>query len=156
MLKHSLNIELNAVIVAIADNEPQILVDPQNALPSRPFATEHRTLEQGLRSWAGLPLGYVEQLYTFADKDRRKDGERVVSIGYLALMRSALPPRGSLWSSWYRHFPWEDHRNGFPSIIAKYILPALNVWAKTQRVQASRIAFAFPDNRKHWNEELVL
>jgi hypothetical protein len=162
MHRQTLNIELNAVIVALSDNDPQVLVDPLSALPSGPFATEHRTLEQGLRSWAGLPLGYVEQLYTFADKDRRKGDDRIVSIGYLALMRAAAPPEGSAWSSWYRHFPWEDHRRGFPEIIASDILPALNKWKSAatdtaaKRSRTARIVIAFPTERRSWNEDLVL
>src|ERR1700744_6680580 len=84
-------IELTALIVAVTGNEPQVLVNPPAALPSGPFETEHRTLEQGLRDWAqtkgGQPLGYVEQLYTFADRNRRAHGdERVVSFGYLAVV----------------------------------------------------------------------
>ena len=70
------------------------------ALPFGPFdPVGHRTLELGLRAWVGeqtnLTLGYVEQLYTFADRDREalgsKHGSRVASIGYLALMREAKP-----------------------------------------------------------------
>jgi len=122
MADQKVKIELNAVIVAVSGNDPQILVDPrQQALPSGPLATEHRTLEQGLRNWAGLPLGYVEQLYTFADKDRQTDGQRLVSIGYLALMQAGVSPDGNIWSSWYRFFPWEDHRAGAPAIIPERI-----------------------------------
>ena len=67
-------IELSAVIVAVTGHEPQIMVLPGRALPSGSFGTQHRTLDQGLRAWveaqSGLKLGYVEQLYTFADRDR--------------------------------------------------------------------------------------
>ena len=59
-------LELSAVIVAMDGREPHILVDPDMALPSGPFETSHRTLQQGLREWAsvkgGQSLGYVEQL----------------------------------------------------------------------------------------------
>ena len=44
-----------------------------------------------MREQTGLELGYVEQLYTFADRHRdpreRAGGPRVVSIAYLALVR---------------------------------------------------------------------
>jgi hypothetical protein len=45
-----------------------------------------------LRAWVEQqthhPLGYVEQLYTFADRDRmRDDGGHVISISYLGLTR---------------------------------------------------------------------
>ena len=163
--KADTKIELNGVIVAVDNAEPQVLITPTaagDALPSGPFETGHRTLEQGLRAWVGMPLGYVEQLYTFADSDRASDWARYVSIGYLALMRSTAAPQKSVWSSWYKHFPWEDHRDGMPAMIAKAIMPALTTWknaaptAAAKRERAERIAIAFPKDTKLWNEELVL
>jgi hypothetical protein len=159
-------IELNAVIVAVTGNEPQVLVNAPAALPSGPFETGHRTLEQGLRVWAeakgGQPLGYVEQLYTFADRDRRAGNQRVVSIGYLALVQAAPPLTDAIWSPWYRHFPWEDHRQGAPAAIVKRILPELRRWkdaANTpalRQARAHRIEVAYPKDMRRWNEELVL
>lgn len=159
-------IELNAVIVAIAGNEPQVLVNSPAALPSGPFETEHRTLEQGLRDWAeakgGQPLGYVEQLYTFADRSRMSSGQRIVSIGYLALVRAAASLKDAAWLPWYKHFPWEDHRKGAPKIIAQVIAPELKRWkdeastAALKQARAQRIDVAFPKDMKYWNEELVL
>jgi hypothetical protein len=159
------HIELNAVIVAVAETVPYLLTGPNLALPSGPFETGHRTLEQGLRAWAkkqdAPPLGYVEQLYTFADRDRAAGASgRSVSIGYLALVHEAEP--GPQWSPWYQHFPWEDHRDGEPPVIAKKIMPGLKVWKKagpdaaTKRERADRVGIAFPSDPKHWNEELVL
>jgi hypothetical protein len=165
MADQGTKIELNAVIVAVSAAEPHILIDAAMALPSGPFETGHRTLEQGLRGWAktkgGQPLGYVEQLYTFADRDRTAGNQRIVSIGYLALVRAA-PATGMTWSPWYRHFPWEDHRKGVPALIAKTIMPGLNAWksstsdAAAKRDRTQRIAVAFPKDMRHWNEELVL
>jgi hypothetical protein len=162
MVDFSIKIELSAVIVAVTGNEPRVVIDPHNALPSGPFETEHRTMEQGLRAWAGLPLGYVEQLYTFADSDRRTGNKRIVSIGYLALLRTEASVMGTLWSPWYKHLPWEDHRKDFLPLIADYILPHLNAWrnkapdAAAKRSRAERIAVAFPEDKKRWNEEMVL
>lgn len=162
MVDLALTIELSAVIVAIHGHEPCVVVDPQNALPSGPFATEHRTMEQGLRAWAGLPLGYVEQLYTFADSDRLKGNKRVVSIGYLALLREEAAAANSHWSSWYKHLPWEDHRKGFPLLITRSILPQLNIWKNkasdtaSKRSRSERINISFPPDKRAWNEELVL
>ena len=164
-LKSGAKIELNAVIVALAGFEPQVLITPEAALPSGPFETGHRTLEQGLRDWAetkgGQPLGYVEQLYTFADRDRTA-GERIVSIGYLALVRAAATLTDAEWSPWYKHFPWEDHRKGAPAAIAKIIAPGLKHWKDAaatpvqKEMRAQRIAVAFPKDMKRWNDELVL
>jgi hypothetical protein len=159
-------IELNAAIVAIADNEPQVLVNRPAALPSGPFETEHHTLEQAVRDWAetkgGQPLGYVEQLYTFADRSRAIGNQRIVSIGYLALVHAAATLTDAVWSPWYRHFPWEDHRKGTPKMIASVIAHELKRWKDEasspalKQARAQRIDVAFPKNVKHWNEELVL
>lgn len=158
-------IELSAVIVAVSAHQPQVMALPNFALPSGPFSTTHRTLEQGLRDWvaarSGLPLGYVEQLYTFADKDRSSDGRRIVSIGYLALVRNATPIGNSNWSDWYQHLPWEDHRNGIPE-INRLIIKGLNQWKSLtkhkddRKNREARIAAYFPSDGKLWNEELVL
>jgi hypothetical protein len=164
--KSGAKIELNAAIVAVAGNEPQVLVIPKAALPSGPFETEHRTLEQGLRDWAaakgGQPLGYVEQLYTFADRSRAIGNQRIVSIGYLALVRAAATPADAIWSPWYKHFPWEDHRKGAPKMISGVIAQELKRWKDDasslalKQARAQRIDVAFPKDMKHWNEELVL
>ena len=162
----SLSIELNAVIVAVENGLPYLLTAEGFTLPSGPLETEHRTLEQGLRAWAerkgGQTLGYVEQLYTFADRDRTAAGKRFVSIGYLALVHEATQPLGASWSPWYRHFPWEDDRDGAPTMITQTIMPAMNAWknaapdATTKRARAERIQIAFPTDPRQWNEELVL
>ncbi len=71
-----------------------------------------------MRSWVEQqthhPLGYVEQLYTFADRDRTRIGLRTVSISYLGLTRETRTAgeAGVTWQSWYRYFPWEDRRGG--------------------------------------------
>jgi hypothetical protein len=160
-------IELNAVIVAVAKGEPYLLTTSGLALPSGPFETAHRTLEQGSRAWAKVKgrhqaLGYVEQLYTFADRDRTALGERAVSIGYLALVHETTEALGAAWSPWYLHFPWEDHRRGAPEVILQTIMPALTAWknaapeGKGKRARAERIGIAFPSDPRAWNEELVL
>jgi len=167
ILKHSaVSIELNAVIVAVANGEPYLLTDQNRALPSGPFESAHRTLEQGLRAWAKLKghqaIGYVEQLYTFADRDRTAAGKRAVSIGYLALVYEDAKVLSSAWSPWYQHLPWEDHRHGVPPLISKTIMPALAAWKEAapnrneKRMRAERINIAFPADQRLWNEELVL
>ncbi len=67
--------DLVAVLVAVTDGEPKIMtIANAGALPSGPFEFAHRSLQTGLRAWVeaqtGHPLGYVEQLYTFADRGR--------------------------------------------------------------------------------------
>jgi len=168
-------IELTAVIVAVTGEEPRVLTiqEPdQNseALPTGPFESGHRTLQVGLRSWVERqthhPLGYIEQLYTFADRDRTRDGvgERLVSISYLGLTREghATGQRDPRWQSWYRFLPWEDWRSGPPVLVARVIAPRLRAWAKsaddgaTRRERRNRVEIAFALSGRSWNEELTL
>jgi hypothetical protein len=126
----SLSIRLSAAIVAATTDEPRVLTvrigyDPIEALPSGPLEVEHRTLEVGLRSWVerqtAQKLGYVEQLYTFGDRDRVEDAHagRALTVAYLALVREARPGGAAeaVWQSWYRYFPWEDWRTGQPATL---------------------------------------
>jgi hypothetical protein len=154
-------IGLNAVIVAVTEEMPRILtvrraehslagelkspganVSPHespDAIPFGPFdPSSDRTIELGLRRWVreqtGLELGYVEQLYTFGDRNRDpsecEGGPRVISVAYLALVREGKPSgtAGANWRECYRFLPWEDWRTGQPEVIEKYIAPALNQW----------------------------
>jgi len=179
-------IGLTAVIVAVTEEVPRVLVvrrlthdlatpqqrlaDSLDALPSGPFAPErHRTLESGLRSWVeeqtGLPLRYVEQLYTFGDRyrDPREiaGGPRVVSVGYIALTREApLSGTGEAeWHDWYDYFPWEDWRDGRPPVINAAIRPALDRWADSANGQAGRrerVTTTFAADDATWDDERVL
>jgi hypothetical protein len=164
-------IELTAVLVAVTGEEPRILtVEDGKALPSGPFASDHRTLQMGLRSWVERqthhPLGYIEQLYTFADRDRRPDGGggRVISISYLGLTREGRASGEHVpgWQSWYRYLPWEDWRGGKPPLVARAIVPRLRRWAATaadgalRRERMQRIQATFGSDGGMWNEELVL
>jgi len=162
-----IGVELIAVLVAVAEGSPLVLaIDHGRALPSGPFEIGHRSLQFGLRAWVerqtGHPLGYVEQLYTFADSDRRvsANGARAISISYLGLMREerAAVPQAA-WRPWYDYFPWEDHRAGAPPIIGEIIAPGLKRWIETGSDLTSRrvrAAIAFGLDGRRWNEELVL
>jgi len=164
----AVSIDLTAVVVSVTGEEPRILtIEEGKALPSGPFESRHRTLHMGLRSWVERqthhPLGYIEQLYTFADKDRTGDGERLVSISYLGLTREAqgLGSRDSGWRSWYRYFPWEDWRDGAPALLGRTMAPRLRAWAReaagvtARRDRAQRVNIAFGVGHP-WNEELTL
>ena len=167
----ALQVELIAVLVAVTDGEPQVLtIRDDNLLPSGPFASADRSLQASLRTWVehqtGHPLGYVEQLYTFADRDRSTDDpwRRVISISYLGLTRQVYASGGhaASWRSWYRYFPWEDWRGGSPAMIGKLIAPRLRAWSaaaatpaqKRERLQRARVTFGFGDFA--WNDEMVL
>jgi hypothetical protein len=183
----SLSIRLSAVIVAATSDEPRVLAlhipgripgEMAEALPSGPLEIEHRTLEIGLRAWVerqtSQKLGYVEQLYTFGDRDRIETDAgapvRALTVAYLALVRPVLREHGSLnearpggpvdaaWQNWYRYFPWEDWRAGRPAAIP-VLEDRLAAWAEEgaseaeRRLRAERVGLAFA---RPWNDELVL
>ena len=156
--------ELIAVIVAVTDGQPRVLtIEAGRALPSGPFEFGHRSLQAGLRSWVERqthhPLGYVEQLYTFADRDRTGGAaERVVSISYLGLTREArvAGDPGAGWLSWYRFFPWEDCRGPAAAKAGDHLVPPLRAWAGSARARLHRLAVNFGQDGHGWNEELVL
>ncbi len=171
-------IELSAVIVAVSDGAPKTLLvnvggEHGLGLPCGPFdPAGHRTLEEGLRTWVdqqtGLPLGYVEQLYTFGDRFRdpqeRSGGPRPVSVGYLALLgqTDGRPPGEGAWTDWYRSFPWEDWRTGAPPILDSVIAPRLKAWCESatskaelqQRRERADLMFALGE--APWDNERVL
>jgi hypothetical protein len=169
----SLSIRLSAVIVTATVDEPRVLTirigrEPVEALPSGPLEVEHRTLEVGLRAWVERQtrqrLGYVEQLYTFGDRDRIETDEtrpgRALTVAYLALVREARPSGAAeaSWQNWYRFFPWEDWRSAKPVALAP-VEERLRLWAAQgtteaeRRQRAERVGLAFAAS---WNEELVL
>jgi hypothetical protein len=157
-LSEQVVIGLNAVITAVTKEVPRFLAVktagtdhglPLEALPFGPFDPERdRTLELGLRRWVrektGIEIGYVEQLYTFGNRNRdpgeRRGGPRVISVAYLALVREVAPTAvgRALWRDWYRHFPWEDWRTGRPAVIGHQIAPALQHWIRAARTREMR------------------
>lgn len=173
---------LNAVIVAVTDETPRILTvtrppgneDGRDASPGLPFGPldplRDRTLDLGLRGWVreqtGIELGYVEQLYTFADRDRdprmKSGGPRLISVAYLALVRETQPSEGALWRDWYRFLPWEDWRDGRPAALDRKIRPALESWVRqtendsVRQVRRERADIAFGCEGAQWNWERVL
>jgi len=171
-------VELNAVIVAVDQDTPKILtVDFSGTaandgvrLPSGSLdPSRDRTLDLSLRRWVqeqtALELGYIEQLYTFGDRDRIVDvKERVLSIAYLALTRQE---QGSIansarWTPWYDFLPWEDWRNGAPEVIGLAIVPALLQWADAAPApliceqRRERIAISFGVEDAPWDPVRVL
>jgi hypothetical protein len=164
---------------------PLILVVESNggardSLPFGPFDPfRHRTLDIGLRGWVEaqthLRLGYVEQLYTFADRGRHAQpsdsGPRVMSVGYLALTHRSpesdevLARSGAGWRPWYEFFPWEDWRGGRPELLDRTMMPILEKWAASPPETDSparpmprrdRLRLSFGSAGLPWDEERVL
>lgn len=159
---------LDAVIVAVTAEQPRILttVKPgKNAIPALPFGPLDTdwdaTLERGLRRWVatqtGYELGYVEQLYTFGDRDRQRqtDGTRLLSVAYLALVKEAQPAPGAVWLDCYEVLPWEDRRSGVPGVVTRNLLPALKRWAGRDALRRHRVDANF-GARRLWDPIRVL
>ena len=185
---------LNAVILAVTDEEPRILTlrrgDHSVALPedrqseptpaelvdSLPFGpldpARDRTLELALRAWVreqtGIEVGYVEQLYTYGDRNRdpreREGGPRVLSIGYLSLCHedTVLSGGRARWRPWYDYLPWEDWRDGRPAILDKHLEPALEHWMlsaedrRAAQLRRDRVDIAFGLGGAPWDGYRVL
>ncbi|MEO7795288.1 MAG: hypothetical protein ABIV06_10995 [Thermoanaerobaculia bacterium] len=177
----AIEIGLNAVIVAVTDEEPRLLAVHRGdgpgaanelALPSGPLdPAKDRTLELALGGWVreqtGVELGYVEQLYTFGNRFRdpreRLGGPRGISIAYLALVREAPldGAAGASWRSWYDFLPWEDWRDGRPWVLEREIAPALERWVRRGAGRAAvalrreRADICFGQGGVPWNGERV-
>lgn len=131
-------ITLDAVIMAVTDGTPKLLTvvdqDQVSRLPSGDLGEGDDkldlTVRKFVRAQAGVDVGYVEQLYTFGDLDRRPAGAeaRLLSIAYLALAREVSPSSAAAWLSFYELCPWEDHRRGRPAVITERIEPVLLGW----------------------------
>ncbi len=178
-------IGLSAVIIAVREGDAVALtVRPHDAasgqpsalagLPFGPFDPDgHRTFELAVRAFVSeqtrFELGFVEQLYTFGDKGRdapladvgtsggTNGGTRVISVGYLALAPQAAPTQApdTVWTPFWRFFPWEDWRRGRPALIDAALAPPLRRWAASEeRLARARLLFAL--DGAPWNEERVL
>jgi hypothetical protein len=166
-----LAVDLVAVLASVTDGEPRVMtIRGGSALPSGPFELDGRSLQSGLRRWVerqtGHPPGYVEQLYTFADRDRVGEGgsRRVISISYLGLTREERTTNNSDagWHNWYEYFSWEDRRVCTPAFVDKTMIPQLRAWAKAaddpakRRARNERLAVSYGLDGSPWNEELIL
>ena len=153
MSPRALAVSLDAVVLAVTDRTPRVLATSHDgrslALPSGPLDVEHdETLERGLRRYVReqteLELGYVEQLYTFGDRDRAPDSDAVrrLSVGYLALVQESTVLAGTRWVDVHDLLPWEDHRGGPPAVLSD-LLPALEAWAGDDGTRRQRLALTF-------------
>ncbi len=165
-------VTLEAVVIAVTAGAPRVLVREEAegwALPSGPFVPERfRTLELALRQLVqvqtGLPLGYVEQLYTFGNRFRdpqeRNGGPRRISVAYLALVRQSAGSASSRWLDIYEALPWEDWRSGRPRCVLETIPMALESWLREgdlrqRRERRERVAVVFGKGSP-WDPERVL
>ncbi|MBM64017.1 MAG: NAD regulator [Acidobacteria bacterium] len=178
-MPYALTVGLHAAILAVTGEEPRILTVPENesgrsaaALPFGPLEpARHRTLELGLLDWVreqtGMNLTYVEQLYTFGDRDRAllpDASTRVLAVAYLALVRERRVTEGhaASWQGIYRFLPWEDRRAGEPAILRDRIRPALADWVssarepKRRRQRRGRVDITFGAVAAPWDNERVL
>lgn len=151
-----IRLSVDAVVIAVTAGQPRVLSvlrEGVRALPSGWLEhARHPTLERALRDWvqrlAGIALGYVEQLYTFGDRDRdpreRSADDRVISAAYLALLReSETDERRSDWYDVYQFLPWEDWRQGEPIHLRQGLQRALVDWAGADPQRRERVDLCF-------------
>ncbi len=157
--------ELVAVVLAVDGATPLVLASGDPArLPSGPLASDQRSLQGSVREFAaeqaGRAIGYVEQLYTFADADRISEtGERldrIVSVSYLGL--TGLD-RGESQQGWwqpvYGLLPWEDLRAG-PSESLAVMRSMLADWARGSLERRERVDYLMGEAGLPWRPELAL
>lgn len=172
-MERRLVIGLNIALTALIGDEPHVLCVKRPGGWGLPFGRfdpdEHRTFELALRDFVerqtSVPLGYVEQLYTFGDRGREApraslvmgdEVDRIVSVGYLALSPEAAEPslESAQWRPWYAFFPWEDRRQqGGPLPL---IEERLRAWAGTDSERLDRLAFTQGGDDLPWPEERAL
>ncbi len=158
---------LDSVVVRVAGERPLVLTvsGEEPRLPAAPFdPVRDRTLELAARrsivEQVGFEVGYLEQLYTFGDRNRDPrevtGGPRYVTVGYLALTGAERPANAAAdWYDWYEFFPWEDRRTGRPAVLDAQIVPLVRAWM-TDRERQLRATAAFALDEAPWNDEAVL
>lgn len=171
MAVHLQTTEIVAVVATFDAGTPQVLVigAPEGvpALPSGPLLADHRSLQAGLRSWVesqtGLRLGFVEQLYTFADRERVGAHQRVISVSYVGLARPLpLDHRSARWHSWYELLPWEDRRDPAVASLIDDLHAQVEAWARSAARpevvahRLTRLRLAFGDHDRGWRPEECL
>jgi len=157
-----IQVTLDAVIVAVTDDVPRVLVVSSDHVVSLPSGLldpdRDRTLELAVRRWVGeqtgLELGYLEQLYTFGDLGRRAEYTkgRLLSVAYLALVHQAPASVGAEWVDWYEFLPWEDQR----STVDTTITGRLVGWAGHDPDRQARVREVFGWNGFGWDGVRVL
>lgn len=156
--------EVVAVVVTMVDGEPCVLeVNGASRLPAGPLLQGHGSLQAAVRAWAeeqtGRQLGFLEQLYTFADPGRGGESRRI-SVCYLGLTTaSASGARSGVWRRWYELFPWEDLRSS--SLLLDAIVPRVLAWVSDadgalRDARAARAASLFGLNGHPWEPDLAL
>ncbi|GAB77571.1 Uncharacterized conserved protein [Austwickia chelonae] len=163
-----LTTEVVAVVATVDSGVPQVLTvgarDGVPALPSGPLLADHRSLQAGLRAWVeqqtGLRLGFVEQLYTFADRERIGAHERMISVSYIGLTPPTEPADGAArWCPWYELFPWEDRRRVRTEAVLSELRERLSTWvrsgarAEVVADRSTRVRLAFGDGERAWHAE---
>ena len=179
--------ELVAVVIGVDDDVPVVLAT-DDALPHGPLEPAHRSLQAGVRAWvaeqSAVQLGYVEQLYTFADAGRLPgettslepaSSDQSPSTETMAPGRTAAPHEAvtsgrtvaisylgltratsrAQWMSIYSLFPWEDRR-GADAALDDSLAAALQAWAGVDAEARARVAYTFGLDGEPWQPDLVL
>lgn len=164
MTAQVISAELLAVVVAMVDSEPCVLtLGEVPRLPAGPLLPGQRSLQAATRGWVeeqtGRRLGFLEQLYTYADLDRLDANGRTISISYLGLTTPDAESDIGEWRRWYSLLPWEDTRSN-TVLLDEVIAPRVRRWAESvpslaaERRQRCAVTFGFGNHP--WQPDLVL
>lgn len=150
--------DIITVLITLGETSPQLMLlhHDQNS-PS--LEGNHYSLQRSLRHWVetltGCSIGYMEQLYTFAEPQKGGSSTTTphIHITYLALTNH-LPL--SCHSHLYRHFPWEDRRSKSGNQQLENFIARIRLWADERTERQSRIATAFGLDGLPWDDTRVL
>ncbi len=153
----TVRVDLVVVVVSVDGQTPRVLAaGAPRRLPAGPLRAEQTSLQASLREFVleqtGHRLGFVEQLYTFADLGRGGHAAREVSISYLGLAHADTGPG---WTRLYDLLPWEDRRPGPRADAGRVeIVRAIRAWARPDR--SARASFLWGLDGHPWRPELAL
>ena len=157
-MSSGVSVSLEAVVVAVTDDRPRVLtVDsprgpmlPSGSLDIEGDASLDLAMRRIIDEQAGFGVEYIEQLYTFGDRDRSSpfagDEDRVLGVGYLVLTREAATT--GRWVDWYHLFPWEDKRSATADEEAKRLV---GEWGGKGSGRSQRVQIAFGMAETPWD-----
>lgn len=157
----AIGVELSATLVSVREGQPRLYLHGLSPpkLPGGNLAKQDPTLELGVRrllsELVAHSVGYIEQLYTFGDRQRSKSGvhkTRIISVAYLALLPDL---QADYTVSFYELFPWEDRRGPWSPGVDS-LMDMLNSWCRGEADRLWRYRIYFGRDGSPWSPDRAL